>query len=193
MPEYSKHMSELLEPLPTGLSREEYYAWALAQPRGRAELVDGEVVAMAPERVAHTRAKQRAWLALHQALTAANAPCEALMDGVAVEAGEATAYEPDVVVNCGEPVDGEALAAPCPVIIVEVTSPSNSRVDLTTKAADYLRLPSLRHYLIVHLGKRVVLHHRKLEDGRIETAILGAGALALDPPGITLSVEALLG
>lgn len=186
-------MSELLEPLPTGLSREAYYAWAEAQPRGRTELVDGEVVAMAPERVAHARAKLRACNLLQAALTAAGAPCEALPDGVTVEAGERSAYEPDVVVNCGEPVDGEAIAAPCPVIIVEVTSPSNSRVDLTTKAADYLRLPSLRHYLIVHLAKRVVLHHRKLEDGRIETAILGGGELVLDPPGVTLSVEALLG
>jgi Uma2 family endonuclease len=186
-------MSELLEPLPTGLSREAYYAWAMAQPHGRFELLDGAVVAMAPERVAHSRAKSRAWLMLREALAAANLPCEALPDGVTVEAGERSAYEPDVVVNCGEPVDGEAIAAPCPVIIVEVTSPSNSRVDLTTKAADYLRLSSLRHYLIVHLAKRVVLHHRKLEDGRIETAILGGGALVLDPPGITLSVEDLLG
>jgi Uma2 family endonuclease len=186
-------MSELLEPLPTGLSREAYFAWAEAQPRGRFELVDGTVVAMAPERVARNRAKPRAWLALHEAPKAVGAPCEALIDGVAVEAGERSAYEPDVVVNCGEPVDGEAIAAPCPVIIVEVTSPSNSRVDLITEAADYLRLPSLRHYLIVHLAKRVVLHHRKLEDGRIETAILGGGALLLDPPSITLSVEDLLG
>ena len=183
----------MLEPLPTGLSREAYYAWAMAQPRGRFELLDGAVVAMAPERVAHNRAKLRAWLMLRDGLAAANAPCEALIDGVVVEAGERSAYEPDVVVNCGEPVDGEAIAAPCPVIIVEVTSPSNSRVDLTTKAADYLRLPSLQHYLIVHLAKRVVLHHRKLEDGRIETAILGGGALVLDPPGVTLSVEDLLG
>jgi Uma2 family endonuclease len=116
-----------------------------------------------------------------------------MIDGVVVEAGERSAYEPDVVVNCGKPVDGDAIAAPCPVIIVEVTSPSNSRVDLVTKAADYLRLPSLRHYLIVHLAKRVVLHHHKLDEGRIETAILGDGALALNPPGITLDVEELLG
>lgn len=186
-------MSEMLEPLPTGLSREAYYAWAEAQPRGRFELLDGAVVAMAPERVVQARAKSRAWLMLREALAAANLPCEALPDGVTVEAGERSAYEPDVVVNCGEPVDGEAIAAPCPVIIVQVTSPSNSRVDLTTKAADYLRLPSLRHYLIVHLAKRVVLHHRMLEDGRIETAILGGGPLALDPPGVTLNVEDLLG
>lgn len=55
-------MSEMLEPLPTGLSRAAYYSWVEAQPRGRFELVDGAVVAMAPERVAHARTKARAWL-----------------------------------------------------------------------------------------------------------------------------------
>ena len=145
-------MFELLEPLPTGLSREAYYAWAEAQPRGRFELVDGVVVAMAPERAAHARTKALTWLLLREALAAAKAPCEALIDGVAVEAGESSAYEPDVVVNCGKRVDGNAIAAPSPLIIVEVTSPSNSRVDMTTKTTDYLRLPSLRHYVIVLLA-----------------------------------------
>ena len=185
-------MSEMLETLPTGLSREAYYTWAEAQPRGRFELVDGAVIAMAPERVAHARAKGRAWRLLGDALAAAKLPCEALPDGVTVEVGDATAYGSDVVVVCGERVDGNAFAAPSPLSIVEVTSPSNSRADMTTKATDYLRLPSLRHYLIIHLAKRVVLHHRKLEDGRIETAILGGGDLVLDPPGIRVSVEALL-
>lgn len=185
-------MSGMLEPLPTGLSREAYHAWAEAQPRGRFELVDGVVVEMAPERVAHSRTKALAWLLLREALAAAKAPCEVLIDGVAVEAGENSSYEPDVVVNCGERVDGNAIAAPSPLIIVEVTSPSNSRVDMTTRATDYLRLPSLRHYVIVLLAKRLVLHHRKLEDGRIETAILGSGGLALAPPGISVSIEALL-
>ena len=186
-------MSEMLEPLPKGMTREAYYAWAEAQTRGRFELLDGAVIAMAPERVAHTRAKSRAWLLLREALAAANSPCEALADGVTVEAGEGSAYEPDVVVHCGERLSDDAIATPSPLIIVEVTSPSNSRVDLTTKATDYLRLPGLRHYVILHLGKRVLLHHHKLADGRIETSILGAGALVLDPPGISLSVEALLG
>lgn len=185
-------MSEMLEPLPTGLSREAYYAWVEAQPRGRFELVDGMVVAMAPERVAHARTKGRAWRLLGDALAAADLPCEALPDGVTVEVGDATAYEPDVTVVCGEPVDGNAIAAPSPLIIVEVTSPSNSRVDMTTKVADYLRLPSLRHYLIINLAKRVVLHYHKMPDGRIETAILGSDALVLDPPGVSISVEALL-
>jgi Uma2 family endonuclease len=76
-------------------------------------------------------------------------------------------------------------------VVVEVTSPSNSRVDLTTKFADYFRVPSVRHYLIVHLAKRIVIHHRRRDDGGIESAVLGAGPVVLDPPGITIRVEDL--
>jgi Uma2 family endonuclease len=79
------------------------------------------------------------------------------------------------------------------VIVVEVTSPSNSRVDLVTKFADYFRLPSLRHYVIVHLADQRVIHHRRTEDERIESAILTGGALALEPPGISVQVERLFG
>ena len=170
-----------------------FLAWSATQGPERYELDHGEVVAMTPELLGHVRAKLRAVTALDDAISAAGLACEAVADGLGVIIGEDTLYQPDAMVLCGERLADDARVTPCPLIIVEVTSPSNSRVDMTTKAADYLRLPSLRHYLIVHLAKRVVLHHRKLEDGRIETAILGGGALALDPPGITLSVEALLG
>ncbi len=73
---------------PPRMSREEYRRWADAQPCGRFERVAGEVVAMAPERVAHNRVKQRVWRALDAALRAAGLPCEALGDGVTVEIGD---------------------------------------------------------------------------------------------------------
>ena len=67
---------------PVILSREEYRRWAEAQPRGRYELVAGEVVAMAPERVAHIRVKARVWLALDRAVRAAGLPCPVCGDTV---------------------------------------------------------------------------------------------------------------
>jgi Uma2 family endonuclease len=175
------------------MTRDEYYRWAEAQPRGRFELVDGEVVAMAPERVAHMRAKLASVLALRQAIASAGLPCEALPDGATVGIGDDIAYEPDALVHCGAPLGDDALGSPEPVIVVEVTSPSNSRVDLVTKFADYFRVPSIRHHLIVHLGRRVVIHHRRTEDGRIESGILASGPIPLDPPGITIRMEELFG
>ena len=184
-------MSEAFE-VPEGtITREEFYRWAAMQPRGRFELEAGEVVAMAPERVAHAHAKGRAYRALGDAIRRADLPCEAYVDGVSVAVDERTNYEPDVLVNCG-PIDGDAIFAPNPVVIVEVSSPSRSRIDLDVKFQGYFRVPPVRHYLIVHLRNRVVIHHARRDDGRIESAILSSGPIALDPPGLAIMVEDLL-
>jgi hypothetical protein len=54
-------------------------------------------------------------------------------------------------------------------------------------------VPSIRHYLIVVTDRRVVIHHRRSEDGTIETRLIGAGRIEMDPPGIAIAVEALFG
>ena len=173
----------------TFIDREDYRRWAEDQPRGRYERVAGVVVAMAPERVEHVRVKLRVWRALDQAIRAAGVPCEALGDGVTVEVGDDTDYEPDAVVNCGERLGGDAVAAPCPVVVVEVLSPSTRSVDTGAKLADYLSLPSVRHYLIVRADRQAVIHHRRAGDGGIETRLVAGGAIALDPPGIRIEME----
>ncbi len=119
----------------------------------------------------------------------AGAACEAFTDGMTIEIDEGTDYEPDAVVRCGDRLDDAAVAVPDPVIIVEVTSPSTRTTDSGDKLADYFRVASVRHYLIVRADRRQVIHHRR--DGeRIETRIIGEGSLRLDPPGITVLVEA---
>lgn len=171
------------------MSREEFRRWAEAQPRGRFERVAGEVVAMAPERVAHNRVKQRAWRALDAAVRAAGLPCEALGDGITVEIGEDYDYEPDAVVNCGEPLPDDAVTAPNPVVVVEVLSPSTRSVDTGAKLADYFRVPSVRHYLILRTRDRRVIHHRRSGDGEsIETRVVADGVIRLNPPGIEVAI-----
>ena len=174
--------------LPLTMIREEYRRWAEAQPRGRYELVGGEVVRMAAERAAHVRIKAAVWLALRRAIAVAGVPYEALADGVTVEVGDDTDYEPDAIVNCGEPMPDDAVAAPNPVVVVEVLSPSTQSVDTGAKLADYFRVPSIRHYLIVGANRRTVIHHRRRDDGGIETSLIAEGGIALDPPGIAVTV-----
>lgn len=175
----------------TVADRDEYRRWAAAQPCGRYERVAGEVVAMAPERAAHVRAKTRVWRALDQAIRASALPCEALGDGVTVEVGDDTDYEPDAVVNCGPRMGDDAIAAPNPVVVVEVLSPSTRSVDTGAKLADYFRVPSIRHYLIVRADRRAVVHHRRRDDGGIETKLVADGQIALDPPGVGILVDDL--
>lgn len=169
--------------------RGRYRRWAESQPRGRYERVAGVIIAMAPERVEHIRVKMRVWRTLDQAVRAAGLPCEALGDGVTVEVGDDTDYEPDAVVNCGERISGNAVAAPNPVVIVEVLSPSTRSVDTGAKLTDYLSLPTVRHYLIVRADRRGVTHHRRTEGGNIETRLIAHGAITLDPPGISIDME----
>ncbi len=170
------------------LSRAEYRAWAEAQPQGRFERVEGEVIAMAPERAGHARVKARVWQALDRAVRDAGLPCEALPDGITVEIGDGTDYEPDAVVTCGGPMPDDAVAAPNPVIVVEVLSPSTRSVDSGAKLADYFRLPSLIHYLIVRADRRQIIHHRRT-GATLETAIVTDGSITLEPPGITIGLN----
>ena len=73
--------------------------------------VAGVPVRMLPEPVVHVRLKYQVWAALDRAIRAAGLDCEALGDGITVEVGDDTDYEPDAVVNGGPPVHPDAFAA----------------------------------------------------------------------------------
>ena len=170
----------------------EFLAWAETQKQGRFELIRGEIVAMAPERVEHVRAKGRIATALEAAIAKAGIACEAFVDGLAVAIDNETSYIPDALVNCGTEIAPGSMTAPNPVIVVEVLSPSTRSLDTTAKLADYFRVPGLAHYLIVDVWRRLVLHHRRQGDGVITTAILADGEVSCDPPGITIPVARFL-
>lgn len=183
-------MAKVLDKPPGRMTVDQFLGWAMAQPDGpRYELVGGEVVTMAPERAAHARRKARIWRALTDAVDAAGLPCEALPDGMTVTIDEHTAYEPDALVQCGKALPDDAVIVQAPVIVVEVLSPSTATRDTGAKLADYFRLPSLHHYLIVRTDRPTVIHHRRGGGELIETRIVTSGALLLDPPGITLHLD----
>ncbi len=156
---------------------------------GRYERVDGRIVAMAPERGAHLRVKGAVYKALDRAVAMAGVDCQALPDGATVETGDSD-YEPDALVNCGEPMADNAIAAPNPVIIVEVLSPGTASTDTGGKLADYFRVPSVAHYLIVHPIRRIVTHHRRTSSS-IDTLVVVNGPITMEPPGIVITVEEL--
>ena len=176
------------------MTREAFHRWAEAQPRGRFERVGGEVVAMAPERWIHASVKARIWRALDREITDRGLPCQAAPDGMTVEVGDDTDYEPDALVNCGPPMADDATVAPSPIVIVivEVLSPSTASIDASGKLADYFLVPSVQHYLLVRPARREFIHHRRLGDG-IETRVLRDGVVVLDPPGIELILEEVFG
>ncbi len=169
---------------------EEYLAWSDSQTeRRRTELINGQIVAMPAERLLHTSIKASVFLALRQAIEAAGVPCKALPDGPGVRIDEHTVYEPDALVYCGGPPPPTSMLIPNPVILVEVLSPTTTHSDTSAKLIGYFKLPSVAHYLILDPDARTVTHHRR--DGTAN--VLHEGPLRLDPPGIDLAVEDLLG
>jgi Uma2 family endonuclease len=169
---------------------DEYLAWAARQP-GRYELQDGSVFAMSPESLGHAEKKAAVHAALLADIRARSLPCHALPDGTTVRIDEVTAYEPDTVVYCGAKHPSSAVEVPNPVIVVEVLSPSTRHIDLSAKLADYFRLPSVAHYLIVDPDKPRIVHHARGTGDTILTRIVTDGGIKLDPPGIELAMAAV--
>ena len=168
------------------LTREEFHRWAEGQT-GRYERIAGEPVAMSPERVQHIRIKSRIWAALDRAVREAGLDCEAVADGLTIEVDADTDYEPDAVVNCGPRLPPDATAATNPVVVVEVLSPSTQSVDSSEKLADYFRVPSIQHYLIVRARRQEIIHHWRAGDEIVSRAV-NVGAIRLDPPGIVFNM-----
>jgi Uma2 family endonuclease len=79
-----------------------------------------------------------------------------------------------------------------PVIVVEVLSPSAQSVDSSEKLADYFRVPSIQHYLIVRARKQEIIHHW-LSGQEIASRPVNVGSIRLDPPGIVLDVAEVYG
>jgi Uma2 family endonuclease len=172
----------------TEFTADEFIAWAMEQSTGRFELDNGIVVAMAPERASHNQAKLNAAIALHGTIGARRLPCQVMTDGMAVRIDDRTVYEPDALVRCGLALPGEAIEVVDPIVVVEVVSPSSRGIDRGVKLAGYFSLPSVRHYLIIDTEKRVVIHHHRGDQGRIEVEVLHDGTLELDPPGMAIAI-----
>ena len=173
------------------LTREEYHRWAEGRT-GRYERVAGVPVAMSPERIQHVRIKSRVWAALDRAISDAALDCEALADGVTIEVDDDTDYEPDAVINCGPDMRPDAIAASNPVVVVEVLSPATQSVDTGEKLADYFRVPSIQHYLIVRVRRREIIHHWRAGLDIVSRTV-NLGGIRLDPPGITLDLAQVYG
>lgn len=166
-----------------------YLAWLDEQPRGRFELVDGQVVAMNAQRVEHIRAKVSVIRALEDALRGTT--FHALGDGMAVRIDEATVYEPDALVHGGEALTLGTIILDHPILLVEILSPGTKTVDTTKKLEGYFSLPTVRHYLIIEPLTRSVVHHARDETGKIATVLVKAGELSLDALGVDLELTAL--
>jgi len=169
---------------------DEYLAWSDSQiERQRTELINGQIVTMPSERLSHSRVKGNVYAALYEAVRVAGLPCEVLPDGPGIRVDDHTVYEPDTLVYCGEAPPPNSLLIPNPMILVEVLSPTTSHHDTSAKLIGYFKLPSVAHYLVIDPEARTVTHHSRAGVPNL----LSAGPLRLDPPGLDVKIEDLLG
>jgi Uma2 family endonuclease len=184
---------------PASMTVTTFLEWASRLPEDeRWDLIEGEPVprrgstpehAMAAETVTHARIKRRIDHALSDALAKGGHDCEVFVSGPMVQIDATTAFEPDVVVSCAKVPEG--LLVPEPLIVVEVLSVS-TREDLTIKLAGYASLPGVAHYLLVETHRRLVVHHHRVAgEAELRTAIIRQGVLQLDPPGLSLDIDAI--
>ena len=171
----------------------EFLDWANEQLDSRYELVDGEIVAMAPERLLHSLVKAAVHRVLDDAVKAAGLPCRVFPDGPGVVINDNTTRIPDASVPCGVKLNLKSMVLEAPLVVVEVVSPSSEKEDLGAKLIEYFSVPSIRHYLVVVPEKRAVVHHMRNEDGGLSTYIGRHGDIVLNPPGIKVPVTGLVG
>ena len=123
------------------------------------EFVAGEVYAMSGVTLRHNLITLNIVRGLHGPARARR--CSVLATDVKLRVMDRI-YYPDVIVACGKAAEVELIIDE-PSLMVEVTSPSTRVVDRREKLDAYLRIPSLRQYLIVD-QRRWRPHH--LRDTR---------------------------
>jgi len=171
---------------------DEFVVWSAAQPQGRYELVNGEVITMPSEGGRHNLVKGAVFRALQDAAQKAKFAGTVFTDGMTVRIDERHGREPDAAVTATPVADLEALYLIDPLVVVEVVSPTSERDDTGVKLLEYFLVPSIRHYVIVRPVEKAIVHHARGERGEIRTSILHGGELRLDPPGLVLSIDPIL-
>jgi Uma2 family endonuclease len=135
----------------------------------RYQLVSGIALMMAPAAEAHGELA----LALGAKIRARlKTPCRIIGEGgLAIPDRADTFYVADLVVTCAPRAPSRCMVAE-PVLVVEVLSPSTSRVDRLRKVADYRSLPSVQEIVLLSADERRVEVQRRMADGwRVEDLI----------------------
>jgi len=153
----------------------------------RHEYIDGHIYAMAGSSDRHNRIAINITSRLNDNLT--SGPCETFMSDMKVRVNEKTYYYPDIVVACDPPGSDHYIRSQ-PVLIVEVTSPTTSRIDQHEKLLAYRNIPSLHEYVLVAQDQmRIETHRRRGQDWEIQVYTLPEDVLQLESTGLSMALK----
>ena len=129
---------------------------------GRYELVDGEVVEMAPVRRRHGRTAMNIGAAFHNYCRHTGVGWSEVEVGYRVRSGPDTVRGPDVSLVLSEhPEEDEqeiGYVTGAPDIAVEVVSPSNTAAEMERKVREYLAAGSQRVWVAYTSSRSVAVH-----------------------------------
>lgn len=174
------------------LTPEEFLAWQEERDfEGRYELYDGRVFEMQSERNQHAVAKLETVFQMRSQLGRDN-PCRPYTDGMAVKLPEGSVFEPDAMIRCGDPLGREATYVTDPMVIVEVISPSNSRLQMLAKQNSYFSCETVLHVVVIDLKMRTLTHtERGPAPDRFLTSLYRGGTVTVDPPGVRFDLDVI--
>lgn len=181
---YTGSMSEAFQLEP--ISVEEYLRLEKSSEI-RHEYVGGYLYAMTGTSRRHNRIVTNFASLLLEAADAQG--CGVYQSDLKVEVSERVIFYPDLLVTC-DPYDNDTYISRSPCLIVEVLSPSTVRTDRREKYLAYVRIPTLRAYLIVHQDRQLV--ERNWRDNATDdwqTQLISEGAVPLPCPDAKLTVE----
>jgi Uma2 family endonuclease len=159
----------------TRMTLEEYLVYEEQSPL-RHEYVAGEAYAMSGPTTRHNTIS----LNIHHHLRAAarRRGCRVFVEAIKLHILDRV-YYPDVMVACGAAAEVELIIEE-PRLVVEVSSPSTRATDRREKLDAYMRVPSLRLYLIVdQRRKHVIVYSRDGEGDWIRDEIEGDDTIAM--------------
>lgn len=152
----------------TRLTVAEFLAWD-GEPGRHYELIDGEIVMMAPA----TRAHNILVFSLGRLLGNAIPPESNLVvegqSGIAPPWRDDTWYEADVIVAGTPEAPSATSMVEDVVLIAEVLSVTTSAKDRLKKLPDYRRLPTVRDILLIEQTAAVVQHHWRRDESEAWT------------------------
>lgn len=151
-------------------TRDEYHRMAeseILRPDDRVELIDGEIVTMAPQTSRHATAVQL----VHEALRGAFGDGHSVRSQLPLALGENDEPEPDLAVVSGSPRDFAEDHPSTALLVVEVAE-TTLGFDRSVKQSLYARF-GIPEYWILNLPAGVLELHRSPEgDGYRERRVL---------------------
>ena len=151
----------------------------------RHEYVDGELLAMAGEKIRHNRIAGKILRLLGDLAEARG--CLVLMENIKVRTKDTKYRYPDVVITCETISDEYMVLEPC--ALFEVLSESTAETDATTKLEEYLKLPSLQRYVMLHQNDQTAIVYKRGPDGWQVEILEGDAEISIPCLDTTLKLE----